>query len=65
MAKMTTKEFNALERNTSGDVIRLSDVFYQLTDGQVRKLSSDDWSRYYEYQEELDCLYAEARAEFA
>jgi hypothetical protein len=64
MNKLTTKEFRALERNADGDIIRLSEVFYRLTEGQKLHLSSDDFSRLYDLEEELAILWEEAKREF-
>jgi hypothetical protein len=62
--KYTNKEFKALERNTDGDLCDMYEHFLLLTDAQVELLTSDDWSRYYDYKEELDYEVALAREEF-
>jgi len=51
--KYSMKEFKALDRNSDGDLTSMYDHFLLLTDAQVELLTSDDWSRYYDYQEEL------------
>lgn len=55
----TTAEFKALPRNADGDIIDLYSVFVWLTPNQVDALSSDDWSRVEDYNEELRCMVAE------
>ena len=62
--KYTMKEFKALERNSDGDLTSMYDHFLLLTDKQVELLTSDDWSRYYEYQEEIDYELNSLKAEF-
>ena len=62
--KYTMKEFKALERNADGDLTSMYDHFLLLTDKQVELLTSDDWSRYYEYQEELEYEMASLKEEF-
>jgi len=62
--KLSDEEFELLPRNDDGDVIELSVAFIFLTPDQVEQLSSDDQSRYDDYQEEMRCLMAEAMAEF-
>ena len=62
--KYTMKEFKALERNSDGDLTSMYDHFLLLTDKQVDLLTSDDWSRYYEYQEELEYELASLKEEF-
>lgn len=60
----TMKEFKALERNSDGDLTSMYDHFLLLTPKQVDMLTSDDWSRYYDYQEELEYEMNSLRAEF-
>ena len=62
--KYTMKEFKALERNSDGDLTSMYDHFLLLTDAQVEKLTGDDWSRYYDYKEELEYEMELAREEF-
>ena len=62
--KYTMKEFRALERNSDGDLTSMYDHFLLLTDAQVDKLTGDDWSRYYDYKEELEYEMELAREEF-
>ena len=62
--KYTMKEFKALERNSDGDLTSMYDHFLLLTDAQVDKLTGDDWSRYYDYKEELEYEMELAREEF-
>lgn len=62
--KYTMREFKALERNADGDLTSMYDHFLLLTEKQVDLLTSDDWSRYYEYQEELEYEMHSLREEF-
>ena len=62
MMRMT--DFLELDRNEDGDIINLYAWHHLLTDKQVERLTDDDWSRYQEYQEELDVLYQQAKEEF-
>ena len=62
--KYTMKEFRALERNTDGDLNSMYDHFLLLTDKQVDLLTGDDWSRYYDYKEELEYEMNMLREEF-
>ena len=62
--KYTMKEFKALERNSDGDLTSMYDHFLLLTEKQVELLTSDDWSRYYDYQEELEYEMASLKEEF-
>ena len=62
--KYTMKEFRNLPRNADGDLTSMYDHFLLLTPKQVDLLTSDDWSRYYDYQEELEYEMALAREEF-
>lgn len=62
--KYTMKEFRNLPRNADGDLTSMYDHFLLLTDAQVELLTGDDWSRYYDYQEELEYEMAMAREEF-
>ena len=63
--KYTMNEFKALKRNSDGDLTNMYDNFLLLTDEQVELLTCDDWSRYYEYKEELEYEINALRAEFA
>jgi hypothetical protein len=60
----TMKEFNALERNTDGELCDMYEHFLLLTDKQVDMLKGDDWQRYMDYKEELDYEMELAREEF-
>ena len=62
--KYTMKEFRNLPRNEDGDLTSMYDHFLLLTDAQVDKLTGDDWSRYYDYKEELEYEMEMAREEF-
>ena len=62
--KFSDGEFATLPRNTDGDVIELSLAFIWLTPAQVEELSGDDYSRYLDLHEEMDCLMEDAMAEF-
>lgn len=58
--KFTDAEFDAIERNSEGRIIDDFDlVACFLTEAQVERLHSDDWSRYGEWEEEMRCLIAE------
>ena len=66
--KFTNTEFAALPRYTDewgGRCLKdLGSAFMWLTDSQIAKLDNDDQSRLDEYQEEVRCLWADAKAEF-
>ena len=55
----TAAEFKALPRNADGDIVELWAAFVWFTPQQVDALTSDDWSRVEDYNEELRCLAAE------
>lgn len=57
-------EFKALERYENGDLTNMFDNFLLLTDKQVELLTCDDYTRYYDYQEELQCELMSLREEF-
>ncbi len=46
-------EFNELDRHTNGDIINLSMNFMWLTLRQRIRVTSDDFSRIEEYEEEV------------
>ncbi len=50
---ITDAEFDDLDRYEGGRLIQLSEIHHLLTDAQVQKLHSDDWSYYNELEEEL------------
>jgi hypothetical protein len=56
---MHLKQFKELPRNDMGDIINLYDVFTHLTEAQVGMLSSDDWMRVQEYEEETRIMVAD------
>ena len=62
--KYTMKEFRALERDANGDLVSIYDHFLLLTAKQVDLLTSDDWSRYNELEQELAYEMKMARLEF-
>lgn len=62
--KFTNQEFSELERYSSGRLDGLSVYFMWLTEAQVEKLHSDDWSYYHELQEESRVLWQQAKEEF-
>ena len=62
--KYTMKEFRALERDANGDLVSIYDHFLLLTAKQVDLLTSDDWSRYNELEQELAWEMKMARLEF-
>jgi hypothetical protein len=53
---MKHKDFNRLDRYQNGDIVDLYSIHHLLNEGQVDKLSDDDWSRYHEYQDELQMM---------
>lgn len=56
---MTNAEFSKLARNADGDIIDLVSAYPFITDAQREKLTSDDWSRMQELDEEMEYLLAE------
>jgi hypothetical protein len=62
--KYTMKEFRNLPRNDDGELTSMYDHFLLLTDKQVGMLKGDDWSRYYDYKEELEYEMEACRREF-
>jgi hypothetical protein len=56
---LTDAEFDDLDRYESGRIVQLSEIHHLLTDDQVQRLESDDWSYYNELQEELAVEMAE------
>jgi hypothetical protein len=61
--KFTDAEFKALPRRANGRLEDLAEFFWLLTESQVNKLHSDDWSYYYDLQEEVAYLYNSNRIE--
>ena len=55
----TDEEFAAVPRNADGDILDLYDAYCFITDEQRKKLTSDDWSRMNDYDEELEYMKAE------
>ena len=62
--KFTSTEFNLLVRNADGDIRDLSNAYPFITDAQREELSDDDHARMIDLDEEMNCLMADARAEF-
>jgi len=59
-AKLTTEEFNSIPRNEGRDIIDdLAMLQIYMTPKQRDSLSSDDWSRAEENDEEMRCMMAE------
>lgn len=56
---MTNVEFASLARNADGDIIDLVSAYPFITDAQRERLTSDDWSRMIELDEEMEYLMAE------
>lgn len=56
---MRSADFKDLPRNADGDIINLYDVFYMLTEAQIDSLTSDDWMRVQEYEEETRIMLAD------
>jgi hypothetical protein len=52
--KYTMEEFKAIPRYANGRIVDLYEHFLLLTDEQIDMLDSDDWSYYYEMQDELE-----------
>jgi len=61
---LTNEEFAGLPRNSVGDIIDITLASVFITTQQRARLTGDDWSRMIELDEEMDCLMADARAEF-
>ena len=55
----TNEEFAALARNDDGDIIDLAMHFMFLKEGQIKRLTGDDFSRVDDYREEARCLLAD------
>lgn len=55
----TNAAFAAIPRNTDGDIIDLWAAYAFITDNQRERLTSDDWSRMIELDEEMEYLTAE------
>lgn len=62
--KYTMKEFNAIERNSDGDILDTWEHFPLITEKQRKLLSDDDYSRYENYLEEMRCMMHELELEF-
>ena len=62
--KFTSTEFNLLVRNADGDICDLSNAYPFISDAQREELSDDDHARMIDLDEEMNCLMADARAEF-
>jgi len=62
--KYTMREFRAISRNSDGDFTDMFEHFMLLTDEQVQMLTSDDQTRYFEYQEELQYELNSLKKEF-
>ena len=62
--KFTSTEFNLLVRNADGDIRDLSNAYPFISDAQREELSDDDHARMIDLDEEMNCLMADARAEF-
>lgn len=56
---MTNAQFASLARNADGDIIDLVDAYPFITDAQREKLTSDDWSRMIDLDEEMSYLIAD------
>ena len=55
----TNAEFDAIPRNSAGDIIDLQDAYPFITEAQRDRLTGDDWSRMQEIDEEIMCELAE------
>lgn len=62
--KYSMKEFNAIPRNSDGDIIDTWEHFPLITEKQHKLLSDDDYSRYENYLEEMRCMMHELELEF-
>lgn len=56
---MTNAQFASLPRAANGDIIDLIDAYPFITNAQRARLTSDDWSRMIELDEEMAYLMAE------
>tara|TARA_R110000772_G_scaffold232564_1_gene344090 strand:+ start:284 stop:496 length:213 start_codon:yes stop_codon:yes gene_type:complete len=56
--RFTNAEFAVLSRNEDGDIIDLAMNFMFLKEGQIKRLTGDDFSRVEDYREEARCLIA-------
>lgn len=63
--KLTNAEFKALERDGEGDVIDLYGKWIEMTPAQHGRLTGDDSSRLFEYQEEMRYMLNALAAEMA
>ena len=63
--KFTNAEFDAIPRNNRGDLADVYDAYSFITTAQRDELTEDDWSRMLDLDEEVGCMMADARAEFA
>ncbi len=65
-AKLSKAEFESINRNVDGDItddLQTLQIF--MTPEQRDELSSDDWSRAEENDEEMRCMMADAMEEFS
>ena len=56
---LTDAEFDALPRNSDGDIIDLEEAACFITDAQRERLTGDDQTRMDNHDEEIRCLMAE------
>ena len=64
--KLSKAGFNSIPRNEAGDIIHdLEMIQIYMTTEQRDELSSDDWSRAEENDEEMRILMADAMEEFS
>ena len=58
---MTLEQFLVLPRYQNGRIIGLSEVFLEIPQDFLEMLHGDDWSYYFELQEEVEYMLAEFR----
>lgn len=63
--KYTMQEFRNLPRNEDGDLVSMYDHFLLLEPCHVELLTEDDWSRYWDYRDDMDYELQLARKEFS
>tara|TARA_R110002020_G_scaffold119651_2_gene272959 strand:+ start:707 stop:910 length:204 start_codon:yes stop_codon:yes gene_type:complete len=60
---MKQREFKNLKRYPNGDIVDLYNIHHLLSEGQVNSLSDDDWSRWNEWQDELQMMIYELQTQ--
>ena len=60
---MKQKDFKELKRYPNGDIVDLYNIHNLLSEGQVNSLSDNDWSRWNEWQDELQMMIYELQTQ--